>query len=147
MPRSTPDKKRKAAAVADLLNGDQPAIVAARYGFEAGTVRQWKSRLVTPDVTQGVTRSVAVIHQPSVEAQQIELGELVMLNLRAKLIATQRIAEHASTTEWLNKQNAADVATLFERLDQSAVSILDRLAAARHERDDDLGTGDAAKPA
>jgi hypothetical protein len=118
------DKRKKAAAIADLLNGEQPAVVAARYGFESATVRQWKSRLVTPDVTPSVT----VISRPALEMQQLALGELVMENLRAKLIATQRIAEHAATPEWLDKQNAADVAALFERLDQSAIGILDRLA-------------------
>jgi hypothetical protein len=119
------DPKKKAAAIADLLNGDQPAVVAARYGFDSATVRQWKSRLVTPDVTAGVT----VVRRPELESQQLELGELVMQNLRAKLIATQRIAEHAATPAWLDKQTAADVAALFERLDQSAIGILDRLAA------------------
>lgn len=138
MARATADKKRKAAAIADLMNGEQPAIVAARYGFESATVRQWKSRLVTPDVTKNVT----IIRQPSLELQQYELGELVKMNLRAKLIATQRIAEYATTSEWLDKQNASDVAELFEVLDRAAVTILDRLAAARHERADDSGDGE-----
>lgn len=136
------DPKKKAAAIADLLNGEQPAIVAARYGFESATVRQWKSRLVTPDVTEGVT----VIRRPEVEQQQLAIGELVLENLRAKLIATQRIAEHAATPTWLDKQNAADVATLFERLDQSAIGILDRLAASQRPAallDGDAGGDDA----
>jgi len=125
MARQT-DQKRKAAALADLLNGDQPAVVAARYGIPGGTVRQWKARLVTPDVTQSVTAPVTA--RPAIEAQQLALGALVMENLRAKLLATQKIAEHAATTPWLEKQTAADVAELFEVLDRSATGILDRLA-------------------
>ena len=134
------DKRKKAAAIADLHTGEQPAVVAARYGFDAATVRQWKSRLVTPDVTQNVT----VISRPSLELQQIALGELVMENLRAKLIATQRIAEHAATPEWLDKQNAADVAALFERLDHSAIGILDRLAG--RSRSDEPARGAELEP-
>ena len=60
--------------------------------------------------------------------QQLELGELVMMNLRAKLIATQRIADYASSPAWLDKQNASDVAELFAVIDRAAVSVLDRLA-------------------
>jgi transposase-like protein len=136
------DPKKKAAAIADLLNGDQPAVVAAKYGFESATVRQWKARLVTPDVTTGVTKATeaTVIRQPALEAQQLALGELVMQNLRAKLIATQKIADYATTPEWLDKQNAADVAALFECLDRSAIGILDRLAH-RGVRDNDGDAG------
>jgi len=133
MARDTTDPEIKAQALADLLNGEQPAIVAARYGLPSGTVRQWKNRLVTPDVTQSVTRTVTV--RPAIERAQLDIAELVMDNLRAKLIATQRIAEHAAKTTWLEKQSAADVAGLFETIDQSAVAILDRMA--RHGRADD----------
>jgi len=128
------DHERKAAALADLLDGDQPAIVAARYGLPSGTVRQWKARLVTPDVTTGVTAGVTagvtVLKRPALEAQQLALGELIMENLRAKLIATQRIAEYATTPTWFDKQSAADMAELFEVIDRSAIGILDRLARA-----------------
>src|SRR4030095_7730086 len=99
MPRSTVAPEIKAKAIADLLTGDQPAVVAARYGIAGSTIRQWKRRMVTSHVTRPVTAHV--IRQPAIEAQQLELGELVMLNLRAKLIATQRIAENATSTEWL----------------------------------------------
>ena len=124
MVRPAINARKKAQALADLHAGDQPAVVAARYGFSGATVRKWKERLVTPDVTAGVT----VIQRPAIEAQQLAIGDLVLENLRAKLIATQRIAEHATTTDWLDKQTAADVAELFECLDRSAVRILDRLA-------------------
>lgn len=141
MPRSTVSPEKKAAAMADLHAGEQPAVVAERYGLDRNVVKMWKQRFVA-DVTDPVT--VSVIHRPTLERQQIELGELVMLNLRAKLIATQRIADYASSPAWLDKQNASDVAELFEVLDRSAINILDRLAAARHERADDLGSGDAS---
>src|SRR5690349_8900133 len=107
----------KAAAIADLLTGEQPAVVAKRYGLPGGLVRKWKFRLGTPDGTlHGTadgTDSVfvdaadassastkaprAVTIRPAIEAQQLELGELVLQSLRAKLLATQRIAEYVTT--------------------------------------------------
>lgn len=133
----------KAQALADLLDGDQPAVVAARYGLPSGTVRQWKARLVTPDVTQSVTPAVTKvpIRQPSIERAQLDIAELIMENLRAKLIATQGIVDYvAHNPAWLEKQNAADVGALFTEIDRSAIAILDRMAAAGRRGDDD-GTG------
>jgi hypothetical protein len=121
----------RAAALADLNAGEQPAIVAERYGIDPSKVRQWKKRYVTQGVTQSVTQAVTVVQRPALEAQQLALGELVMANLRAKLIATQRIAEHVINPTWLDKQNASDVAELFECLDRSAIGILDRLAGGQ----------------
>lgn len=148
MARNKVDPAIKAAALADLHNGDQPIDVAERYGLDAGKVRMWKTRYVAPvaNLVANIDPSSVVAvttHREAMHYQQLELGELVMLNLRAKLIAAQRIADYASTSSWLDKQNASDVAELFEVLDRTAVNILDRLAAARHERADDLGSGDA----
>jgi transposase-like protein len=146
----------KAAAIADLLTGEQPAIVAKRYGLPSSLVRKWKFRLGTADGTlhgtpdgtdslfvdaSGASSAStkrkpprAVTIRPAIEAQQLELGELVMQSLRAKLVATQRIAEYATSPSWLDKQTAADVAALFEAIDRSAIGILDRLS--RHRVDD-----------
>ena len=135
MPRSKVTPEVRAAALADLHNGDQPAIVAERYGIDRGVVKMWKQRYVSNVVSVTEGAPVSVIHRPQLELQQLELGELVMMNLRAKLIATQRIADYASSPAWIDKQNAADMAELFEVLDRSAISVLDRLAAA-HQRDD-----------
>ncbi len=135
MPRSTIAPEVRAAALADLHNGEQPAVVAERYGIDRSVVKMWKQRYVTAVVTDPAT--VSVIHRPRLEAQQLELGELVMMSLRAKLIATQRIANYASSPAWLDKQNASDVAELFEVIDRSAVSILDRLAQRSHSSGDD----------
>jgi len=130
----------KAKAIADLMNGDQPAIVAERYKIASDTVRQWKRRLVTPDVTQPVTAPVT--RQPAIERAQLDIAALVLDNLRAKLIATQKIAEHVTTETWLAKQNAADVATLFETIDRAAVAILDRMARGSRTDDSDGSAGD-----
>ena len=144
MPRTTVPPEIKAKAIADLLSGDQPVDVANRYGLRSGTVRMLKQRLVTDVVTDSVTPAVtkparAVIHRPQVEAQQMALGALVMDNLRAKLIATQRIAEYVTTPTWIDKQTAADVAELFETIDRATVAILDRMA--QRSSADDPGDG------
>ncbi len=140
MPRSTIPPEVRAAAIADLHAGDQPVVVAERYGLDAGKVRMWKTRYVAQNVAGSVAQHVSVIHRPALELQHLELGELVMMNLRAKLIATQRIADYASSPAWLNKQTASDVAELFEVIDRSAISILDRLAD-RRPRSDTGGDG------
>ena len=139
-------KEIKAAALADLASGDQPAVVAQRYGLNRDLVNKWKQRMSAQVSAPLSAQTSAPIRRPSVELEQLSLTELVMSNLRAKLIATQRITEHATTPEWLNKQNAADVAGLFECLDRSAVGILDRLASAQRpalpgttEREPDVG--------
>lgn len=124
-------KEIKAAALADLASGDQPAVVAQRYGLNRDLVNKWKQRMSAQVSAPLSAQTSAPIRRPSVELEQLSLTDLVMSNLRAKLIATQRIAEYATTPEWLNKQNAADVAGLFECLDRSAVGILDRLASAQ----------------
>lgn len=114
----------KAAALADLAAGEQPAVVAQRYHLNRDLVNKWKQRLSVP-----VSASVSVpVRSPAIEQQQYDLGELVLQNLRAKLVATQRIAEHVALPSWLDKQTAADVAELFTALDRSAIGILDRLA-------------------
>lgn len=136
MARQT-DQKRKAAALADLLNGDQPAVVAARYKLNPTTVRSWKARLDLPTATGDATGVATVIRQPAIEAQQLAIGDLVLASLRAKLLATQKIAEHAATTPWLEKQSAADVAQLFEVLDRAAIGILDRMAQSGRADDSD----------
>lgn len=124
-------KEIKAAALADLASGEQPAIVAQRYGLNRDLVNKWKQRMSAPMSAPMSAQPSAPIRRPQVELEQQSLTDLVMSNLRAKLIATQRIAEYAATPEWLDKQNAADVAGLFECLDRSAVGILDRLASAQ----------------
>lgn len=133
MARQTIADDIRAQALADLHAGEQPAVVAQRYGINRDTVNKWKQRFVSVsvDMSPSVSVSTSPIRSPAIEERHITLQELVIENLRAKLVATQRIAEHATNPEWLNKQNAGELATLFGVLDGSAIGILDRLAAAQ----------------
>lgn len=121
----------KAAAIADLLSGDQPAAVAARYGLNAATVRSWKKRLgpiATEDATHTPPNATVAIVHPALADQQRQIGDLIIQALEAKLLATQRIAEHVASPAWLSNQTAADVAELFAAIDMSAIAMLDRMA-------------------
>lgn len=130
--QNVPDEV-KAAALADLATGEQPADVAKRYKLNRQTVKAWKQRLtedMQPVVQPDMQPAVRPVRSPAVEERYLTLANLIEQSLRAKLIAVQRLAEHATNDEWLHKQTAADVAELFESLDRSATGILDRLAAA-----------------
>jgi transposase-like protein len=149
------DPATKAAAIAELLTGEQPVIVAERYKINRSTIRTWKRQYApTTDVTtEGgavVSSVVSPIVKPAIDLQHLAIGDLVLANLRAKLIATQRIAEHASISEWLEKQSAGELATLFEAIDRSAIGILDRMAGSGQRADDERGKladASAAEPA
>jgi transposase-like protein len=137
MPRSKIPAKTRAAAIADLQAGEQPALVAQRYGLSSAMVRDWKREYVVkhptgiPTDIQHPTPGHPVAIRPSIEQAQFDIAQLIRENLEAKLIATKRIAEYAANSpEWLEKQSAAELGELFERIDRSAIAILDRMAGA-----------------
>lgn len=135
----------KAAVLADLAAGEQPAVVAQKYGIPASKVRTWKTRYVAKNVAPLVANaaddgaSVALEKRcyPAVEERKQNISETILKLLTSKLLASQRIAD-AATTEWLQNQTARDVAELGEWLDRTAFAMLDRLVGAqrRAERDD-----------
>jgi hypothetical protein len=135
MARASPEIK--AAALADLQAGEQPAIVAARYRLDAATVRKWKERHVTQDVTP-VTPAVTPIRRPSVEAQERAIGAIILDLLRAKLEASRAIADYArNNPAWLAQQPAAELAAFGQWLDTTALAIGDRLAGGARRDDPD----------
>jgi hypothetical protein len=125
------DPKIRAAAIADLLAGEQPAVVAANHGLDPATVRQWKARFVTADPAD-----VPAHQKPSIAAQKASMGEVILDLLRAKLQASQSLAVVATDPEWVKRQSAAELAVFGQWLDSSAFAIGDRLAngaAPAHE--------------
>lgn len=127
----------KAAAIADLLSGEQPVIVADRYGVPRETVKSWRRRLDLPTNAPAHAPMHAPAHAPapqqpvrypSIEARQAQVVELVYETLIAKLTATQRLAEHVTRDEWLDKQSAGGVAELGQWLDSTARATLELLA-------------------
>lgn len=137
MPRQKVSDEVRAAALADLANGEQPVIVARRYGLLDGTVRQWKNRLdLTPGVTQDVTSNVTIVRRPEIEAHQARILELMYENLATKFIASQRLAEHVTDANWLYRQSAEGIAALGEYLDRTALNTLALLAGQPPNQDD-----------
>lgn len=135
------DEKIKAQVIADLTAGEQPAIVADRYGIDTAKVRVWKQRYVTQSVTD-----VTPVTAPSVPPVQLEkirqqnrIGELVLELLAAKLEASQAIAQQANDVAWRKQQRAGELAAFGQWLDQSALALGDRLAGAGRATDDESG--------
>lgn len=131
MPRPIVGDEVKAAALADLANGEQPAIVAERYRVNRQTVKAWKARMedsLQPAMQPNQQVQPTVIRRPSIEAHQERILELMYQNLAAKFVASQRIAEHVTDPNWLYRQDAAGIAALGEYLDATALNTLALLA-------------------
>jgi hypothetical protein len=134
----------KAAALADLLAGEQPAIVAKRYGLNRTTVNSWKSRLTAfadastaPLDASANAPGTTLVRQPTVEDRQARIGTLILELLEARLVASIAIAHHIQTNDtWINVQTASDLATLDGHLHTATVAVLDRLADSRRAADD-----------
>lgn len=125
----------RAQVLADLHAGEQPAVVAERYGVDPAVVRVWKQRYVT-SVTPVVTNVTA--QQPTMERQNHEIGTLIIDLLAAKLRASAAIAEAARQPEWLARQSGSELAALGAWLDATAFAIGDRLAHRANR--DETGT-------
>jgi transposase-like protein len=133
----------RAAALADLHAGEQPAAVAERYGLDSATVRVWKQRYVTTPGALDVTPVTTVVTAPE-SGDHRTFGELVFDLLRAKLRASEAIARAAEDADWIKRQTGADVAALGQWLDASAFAIGDRLAGRPQQRDDDANGDNGA---
>lgn len=147
MPAPTVSPEIKAAALADLLDGDTPAEVAARYRLNRNTVKSWSTRLDADASPASDAPAYASTDAPgdlptAVPALATEhtIGGVLLELLAAKLKASQAVAVAAQNKEWLARQSAADLAALGEYLDRSAFALGDRLAtAAQQQRADAEG--------
>jgi DNA-binding transcriptional regulator LsrR (DeoR family) len=147
MARQQVSAEIKAAALADLLAGDQPAIVAQRYGLNRDTVNKWKQRLSThlsvdmstdmsTDKCVDTPSETSLVRRPTIEDRQTRIGELIIELLEARLAAQLAIARHVETNDaWIFAQSAADMASLDAHLHRTAVDTLDRLASRRRPED------------
>lgn len=135
----------KAAAIADLHGGEQPAVVAERYGVDRNTVKQWKLRHVTnavpnvPDPVTDVPSVKAPIVKPVLERRNRLIGTIIFDLLAAKLEASEAIAKAASDPTWITRQSGSELAALGEWLDSTAFAIGDRLAQRANGNDESSG--------
>jgi transposase len=125
--------------------GEQPAVVAERYGIDRDTVKSWKRRYVAPEVaTMHPVASPAA--RPKFAAQQIAIGSIILDLLRSKLEASQAIAETAKDAAWRTRQSAAELAVFGQWLDESTLALGDRLAGHRPAPSDDPDPDEAFSP-
>ena len=92
----------KARAVAALLLGGRPRVVAREHGIPESTVTTWRHRLKTGKLRhekKGGGRS--------------DFGELLMEHLEASLRSLIAQSEQAADPEWIARQRAGDLAVLF----------------------------------
>ena len=149
MARSTVSPDIKAAALADLASGEQPAVVAERYSLGRNTVKSWAQRLKlqvpsldAPLASTGATGATVSPQRSALEQQQHQIGVAVLDLLYAKLKASEAIAQVAHNPEWRARQTGTELAAFGTWLDQTAFAIGDRLAqsAARLESTADDAT-------
>lgn len=132
---SDPSPDVKAAAIADLMTGDEPAEVARRYKIKSGTVRMWKQRYVTSSqhpvtpVTP-VTPVGEIVQRPTLEARKQRIAELILDLLAAKLEASQRLTAYLSDPAVLERYKFEELVNLNGYLDRTALTLGDRLAGA-----------------
>jgi hypothetical protein len=141
MPRSLVSPEIKAAALADLAAGEQPAIVAKRYGLSRDMVNKWRQRAIPLIVSapmstdmSAVVSTQRVVRYPTIEEYQARIHQRMLALLEAKINASERLAEHIQA-DWLDKQSAGGLAELGDFLDRTAVGLLAVLARSG-ERDD-----------
>src|SRR5690242_18716507 len=91
----------KAQALAALLAGQAPALVAATYGIPVGTLKSWKSRQKNGDAVA----TVATEKRERIGALLLEYLETTLETLKAQQVVFRDV-------DWLKKQSAAEAATL-----------------------------------
>lgn len=143
MSEPTPDVK--AAAIADLMTGEEAPEVARRYHLNAATVRKWKERYVTSSqhpvtpVTP-VTPVAGLVRPSSLEARKQRIAELILDLLAAKLEASHRLTAYLSDPAFLERQSFEQLVNLNGYLDRTSLTLGDRLAGSA----DPDGDGDGA---
>ncbi len=110
----TYSEETKAAVMAALLSGQSVNQVAAQYQLPKGTVSSWRARAeVRPQVAS--------------DAQQKEMGELLLDYLRETLTTLKEQAVHFRNLEWLEKQSASELAVLHGVQTDKAIRLLEAL--------------------
>ncbi len=104
----------KAQAIAELMAGDSPTVIAARYDLPRKSVSNWKAAL-TPEQLAEVSRNT-----------RGRLDELVCDHLEATLQSLSAQAKAAGDPEYISKQSAGDLARLHDTMFERAFSMMDR---------------------
>lgn len=98
--RALPDDK-KAIVLAALLAGQGVNQIAERYNMPKSTVSRLKKAIPKEQLEQVGTQKGE------------HLADLIAANLEASMKARENILNQTKNVEWLNRQSAAELATLY----------------------------------
>lgn len=101
----------KAAALAEIANGNTPAYVARKYGLGVTTVQSWAKEQ---------RREILPLKAARANLLTYEVFELVRLNIHAMKAMT----EVASRPDYLEKQSARELAVLYGVLADKTYRVL-----------------------
>lgn len=113
------DEKTKTVVLAALLAGQDISTISKKYKIPSSTIRNWKSAAKMSDAIEQETK--------------YRVGDLLVRYLEKSLNAAAVQADHFANTDWLDSQNAADLAVLHGILVDKAVRIIEALAAGSNE--------------
>lgn len=112
----TYDEQTKATVMAALLEGQSVSSVAREYQIPKGTVSRWKG-LATEGVREERTQ----------KRDGGAIGDLLLELLEKNVRSLIAISELTADKEWLKKQGAAEIATLFGVKHDKAVRMIEAL--------------------
>jgi transposase-like protein len=92
----------KARAIAALLVGGRPRVVAREHGIPESTVTTWRHRLKT-----------GKLRHEKKGGHRSDFGELLMECLEASLRSSIAQARQMQDPEWIRRQPAGELAVLF----------------------------------
>lgn len=138
MPKRHPPEM-KAAAIAAVATGEQPAVVAKRFGISQGLLHGWCEKELPPVELSEVSRSTYARERTR---------ELIAATIYDAVIDTfsaiRAQLQAASREEWLAEQKAGDVATLLDKEFDGAIRLLAGFRPASEPDDGDVIDGDSA---
>lgn len=103
-------EETKAAVMAALLAGQSVSAVARQYNIPKGTVSAWNQRHVAP--LQAGVATVATQKSKSAGDAGALVGSLLLELVTAELRGLIAQAQHTADKEWLNQQEASQLAVL-----------------------------------
>lgn len=114
--RRSYSNEEKAAVMAALLAGQSVSEVADEYKIPEGTVKGWSSKLD---------------RDPSVPTtKKEEIGDLLVESLRENIETIRYISEKIRNEDWILKQDAASLATLFGVKMDKAIKVIEAFGEA-----------------
>jgi len=123
--KTTYSPETKAAVMAAMLAGQGIEEVAAQYKIPSGTIKSWRVRAKQPTTR----RDASDVSSVAPDKRQ-QIGDLLILYLRANLKTLEAQTAVFADKDWLTKQPASDLAVLHGVMTDKAVRLLEALGAS-----------------